>query len=223
MLRFFLSICLLPLLLGACSFDEGFEAYCRAQLNPVDIEVLTEIPTHRVDQSLNRAQISDLLTQGGQLVTDNRALAATRASLEHGVFARHDTLGLRGLACARPSVHVKLRLVDPVVYMASEYPVGTCRYDTVYLHEMRHVQAYEALLRKTAATVREQLDARFPPGYLGRGGSPQELQKDLDEYVEQTLMPGVSRLLSQSHRLQTAIDSEEEYLRLTLACGHHDS
>lgn len=220
MLRAYFLILCLPALLWGCSPDESFEAYCRAQLKPVAIQVLTEVPPHRVDNTLNRAEISDILTRGGQPVTDARALGATQASLEHEVYARQDTLGVRGLACARPSIEVKLHLVAPVVYMAREYPPGTCRYDTVYLHEMRHVHAYEALLERTAKAVRAQLEARFPPQYLARGESPAALQGELSAYVDQTLMPEVSQMLSKSRAIQTAIDSEDEYLRITLACTH---
>ncbi len=212
---------LLLALLSSCSIDDAFESYCHAQLKPTSVQVQTDLVAPKLDHSLSRQEISELLTRGGTPVEGARAMGATTASLQQEVYAQMDTLGVHGLTCGKPQLEVKLRLVEPVVHIAREFPEGSCKYDTVRLHEMRHVQAYEDLLARTTARATARLNHAFPPQNLHRGVNREELQGQLDRYVQDDLAPWLSRELSASRQMQAAIDTEDEYLRLTLACQGH--
>lgn len=221
MTRTLLATCsalLLCLGLWGCSPQSTFDAYCRAELAPSSLRVNIEMDPLQVDHEMSRAQISEALRGDGTPVEGSLAMGSTTASLEQRSSLRFNSRSLLGRACAKPEATLTLRLSRPTVHIAREFPVNSCRYRTVELHEMMHVQAYEAALARTAAKARVLFDVRYPQSTLLSGISEDDLKRRAEQDLNEWLAPAVSRELAQVRERQRAIDSPLEYTRLTLAC-----
>ncbi len=210
--------CAAALLLTACSSESVVASYCDLVLAPAAIAVSVDIPAPVVNTHLDRREVSAVLF-GSEQPPSRRAMGLTRAGLQHEAAIRLSTVSLPGLACARPHAKVRVALVEPQVYVASEFPEGSCRYGEVLLHEMRHVQIYEDVVRRAAQDAEAALNEEFSKG-VWRDRSVALLQERATRYVEETLSPRISAALAHAKPLQSALDSEQEYLRLSLACEH---
>ena len=136
----------------------------------------------------------------------------------------HTAIGLRGKLlqdlrggqeCIAPTVLVKLSYAPIVIYIASEFAPGSCAYDEILAHEMRHLKVYLEHL------VRAALDRRFAGGaerakplYAPAG----QARARLDEEMQRRWMPFIKHAMAQAEILQTPIDSPQEYARLSKVC-----
>ena len=142
----------------------------------------------------------------------------------------HTAIGLRGKLlqdlrggqeCIAPTVLVKLSYAPIVIYIASEFAPGSCAYEEILAHEMRHLKVYLAHLPKVKATVRAALDRRFAGGaervkplYAPAG----QARAQLDEEMQRRWMPFIKHAMAQVETLQAPIDSPQEYARLSKVC-----
>ena len=70
------------------------------------------------------------------------------------------------------------------VYVAREFPPGTCAHKEIYEHELRHVKAYEDHLAAIEKDVTAILNQRFATGAPWRGPigeTAERLKRELDE------------------------------------------
>ena len=118
--------------------------------------------------------------------------------------------------CLMPQIDVSLAYRPIVVYIGSEFVTGTCAYQEVLAHEMRHVNAYLNQLPKVEARVRKEMLRRFDhrPLYAPVGQSGELLRRE----IETTWIPFMTRLIGQIEQLQAAIDTPKEVDRLSRVC-----
>ena len=119
--------------------------------------------------------------------------------------------------CASPQLVVTYGFSPMTVYVAREIPKGTCAYDEVFRHEMRHVNAYQKHLADIEQNLRDTLTARFATGKPWRGPlgqAPRVLQRELVERWQ----PYLEREINLGMEAQKAIDSPEEYALVLDAC-----
>ena len=120
--------------------------------------------------------------------------------------------------CASPQITVTYGFNPLVVYVAKEFPKGSCAYDEVLKHEMRHVAANRAHLAAIEEPIHQALSKRFATGKLWRGAvgaSAQQLQRERDALW----LPFIRREIDRGAAAQAEIDSPEEYKRVSQACG----
>ena len=122
-----------------------------------------------------------------------------------------------GHECVAPRIDVNLFYAPIVVYVSREFPPGSCSYQEVLAHEMRHLRAYQDFLPKAEAIVRARLAARFAgkPLYAPIGQARSLLQREVDR----SWMPYIKRELAKVEVLQAAIDTPQEYARLGKVCA----
>jgi len=120
--------------------------------------------------------------------------------------------------CASPQILLTYGFSPMTIYVAKEIPKGTCAYDEVLRHEMRHVTAYRSHLAAIEPKVREALTARFVTGEPWRGPlgqPPRQLQREISErwqpYMEHEINLGMAA--------QKEIDAPEEYARVLDSCN----
>lgn len=120
--------------------------------------------------------------------------------------------------CSSPQITVTYGLSPITVYVAREFPEGSCAYKEIYEHEMRHVKAYQAHLADIEKLLVDALNARFNTGSPWRGPvgqSSDKLQRELSE----RWTPYVQREFNRVEEAQARIDTPEEYERVANACG----
>ena len=121
-------------------------------------------------------------------------------------------------ACASPQLTVRYGFSPMTVYVAREFPPGSCAYREIHEHEMRHVRAYQAHLKAIEKTLADALQARFAgtgPWRGPRGETNARLQAELQE----RWVPFVKREINKVDAAQALIDTPEEYARVAASCG----
>ncbi len=122
-----------------------------------------------------------------------------------------------GYECVAPKISVELTYAPVKVYVGSEFPVGTCGYNEILAHEMRHMQAYMAHLPKVEKTVSAALARRFEgkPLYAPAGTARSALSFEIDS----GWLPYIKAEMAKVEAVQAQIDSPAEYARLGKVCG----
>ena len=120
-------------------------------------------------------------------------------------------------ACGTPRVRIELSMQAVIVYVASELATQPCQHDVTLSHEMKHVEVFREALEIAA----RDLARDFPVAIgieLRQARNPDELQQrfvvSLRNYLAQ-FMRDRERMLDES---QAAVDSPEEYARVSTAC-----
>jgi len=121
-----------------------------------------------------------------------------------------------GLECVLPRVAVTLTYEPIVVYIGREFAPGTCAYRELLAHEMRHLKAYLDALPKVEQTVREKLAPRLDGrAVVARSGQARPM---LQREIDGAWLPLIRAEMQGIERRQAAIDSPQEYARLSKVC-----
>lgn len=120
--------------------------------------------------------------------------------------------------CASPQIVLSYGFSPLTVYVAREFPPGSCAHKEIHEHEMRHVQAYLKHQADIEKSVADTLNARFATGAPWRGAAGEVTARLQDELNERWL-PYVQRELRKVEAAQAVIDSDEEYERVANACA----
>lgn len=119
--------------------------------------------------------------------------------------------------CASPQLTVTIGFSPMTVYVAKEFPEGSCAYKEIYEHELRHVKTYQSHLVAIEKDVADTLNRRFATGGPWRGPSGEthaRLQRELDE----RWLPYIQREMGHAEEAQERIDTPDEYARVANAC-----
>lgn len=121
-----------------------------------------------------------------------------------------------GYECVAPQVEVSLSYIPIVIFIGREFRPGSCAYNEILAHEMRHLDAYLAHLPKVESTVRSALARRFDtrPLYAPAGRARSLLAQEIDS----AWMPYIKGELAKAEAVQAAIDTPQEYARLSKVC-----
>ena len=119
--------------------------------------------------------------------------------------------------CVSPQLLLTYGYKPMTVYVAREFPPGSCSHKAIHEHEMRHVETYLQHLNTIESEILGALKARFETGEPWRG-PPGQMTASLRQELESRWIPYVQRLIRQVDALQAEIDTQEEYARVSSAC-----
>jgi hypothetical protein len=144
-------------------------------------------------------------------------LTRTESRVQVGLAGQmlHDPAS--GYECVAPQIKVQLTYEPEKIYVGSEFPAGTCGYQEILAHEMRHMEAYMAHLPKVEKVVSAALARRFEgkPLYAPAGTARSALAFEIDS----GWLPYIKAEMAKVEAVQAQIDSPAEYARLSRACG----
>lgn len=120
--------------------------------------------------------------------------------------------------CASPQLTVTYGFSPMTVYVAREFPKGSCAWNEIHRHELRHVQAYQDHLAGIESELRETLQRRFVTGDPWRGPVGQARNR-IQQELEERWAPYVKRMINKVDQTQALIDTPEEYARVASSCG----
>jgi len=124
-----------------------------------------------------------------------------------------------GGTCAQISRYeFSMRLEDPIVYVASEIPYGSCAYEEVMAHENRHLAAAYTMLDEVLPVTEGYIRDFLEHQGIVRGRTREEVNRILQDGIDEYLKGLNQSIIGVSKKLQLEIDSEEEYARLAEAC-----
>ena len=119
--------------------------------------------------------------------------------------------------CSSPQITVIYGFSPMTVYVAKEFPKGSCPYNEVYQHELRHVKTYQDHLVSIEKDLADTLRQRFATGSIWRAPKGQTrlmLEKEMNE----RWLPFIKREIERVESAQKLIDTPEEYARVSGAC-----
>lgn len=120
--------------------------------------------------------------------------------------------------CTSPKISVSFGYSPITVYVASEFPAGSCAYSEIHRHEMRHVHAYQAHLLGIESDISETLKHRFATREPWRGPVGQT-RSMLEKEMRERWMPYIKREIERVEAAQALIDTPEEYARVGESCN----
>ena len=172
---------------------------------------------YTVNNQLSYKQLSAMRTErmpaGGFVL----GLTRTESRVQIGLAGDLLTDPVSGYECVAPQIRVELTYAPVRIYVGNEFPPGTCGYDQILAHEMRHMQAYMDHLPKVERLVRDALAKRFEgkPLYAPGGTARSALSHEIDS----GWLPFIKAEMAKVEVQQAAIDSAAEYARLSKSCG----
>lgn len=216
----------LALLLGGCDAVTS----TAAKYNPFrSFETRCEqLPASRVEirQRAIRPVTNDALPyrELTQLGEDNPAMHRT-LGLTKTEFRQEVAIEVKGIAdsgsgrsCSRPHIVLDLTMAPMTVYVASELANDACGHAAVFAHEMKHVAAFREHMTDTARALEAELPQLFGQRIIkARDADAGEAQvrEALQAFLEEFIARNTARLKER----HAAVDSAEEYTRISGACG----
>ena len=167
--------------------------------------------------SYTRAEIARFATI--KLPLGKAFAGLTRGSYTHrmsakGQYGRADN----GYCVYLTEIDFTFEFKDLFIFVAKEYPRGSCRYNTTLAHEMQHVNLYKASFTRHAPALKATLEAAarsLPPLWVP---SQQDGIRKAMERLEAILKPQVTAFWEEATRNNAAIDTEQSYRILDQQC-----
>lgn len=145
--------------------------------------------------------------------------------LTRGTAAIHYTVRTQSLVdrsarweCVSPQIEITYGFKPMLVYVANEFPQGSCAFNEIYQHELRHVKTNVDHLASIERELYETLNQRFATGAPWRGpvGQSREL---ISKEMQERWIPYIKRQIDRVKEAQALIDTPEEYTRVSDSCG----
>lgn len=126
----------------------------------------------------------------------------------------------QGEACASlTKLEVRFGFNTHTVYIPREFPAGSCAYNAIYGHEMKHVQVDRMLVSGELANLRQKITARMRGIKPARGGAADALTEALKRQVESAMTDIQKDFTRLRQQKQAAVDTPDEYRRVGQSCG----
>lgn len=190
---------------------------CDEKLGPMRVIVrASEMPL----RFSNDRSISQLTAEAPPYDRAARVLGKTYATLvaQFDVTTHYMALPTQpSTTCLRPSVDVALVLNDFRVTVAREFAPGTCAYNAVREHELRHVAVNRAVLPHAAEVIRKEIERE----YGGRlyFGDPDRIAADLQTALSRHWLPRAQSLIELGLQAHEQIDTPQEQARISRVCN----
>lgn len=200
-------------------------AWCRAKSAP-RLEIKTS--TDRViwnfsksEKDLNHFNIDTVNPYGKEVITDVGGLMQGGIMLKEQMRFNTLTYTTAQQICYwYDQIEITLH-IQPTIYIAREFPQGSCKHNAIREHELKHISVDREIVNKYAALIgqalKKEVDRQpvFGPYLVSQ--SPQVeayLKSRLD-----TLLRAYSTQMDQERRQrQQKVDSLEEYERVNTLC-----
>lgn len=205
-------------LLAACGCAAArtpFETRCEDAARSATTTVVTRENGWRIDNTVSYRQLTQMKrtgVAGGVVLGLTRTESRVAVQVDGTLLASPDGT----VECVLPRIAVTLYYLPIVVYVSSEFAPDSCGYREILAHEMRHLKSYLDYLPKVEEQVRARVGGRFAgrPLYARAGETRTLLQREIDA----NWMPFIKAEMGRVERLQAAIDSPQEYARLSKVC-----
>ena len=174
----------------------------KEQLNAVDVDTVSPYgPQHKT-------QVSGLMSGSIQVKHEMQ--------FEHQIYQSLD-LGCLYIRSVDINVHV-----EPTIYVAAEYPKGSCMHNAVLAHEHKHVREDQLIVNKYSKIIGRAMQqavnsrgASFGPYEIAR---VKHVQKNIQNSLNKVIKKYNDKMNNERRKRQQAIDSFEEYESIGKRC-----
>ena len=211
---------LLPLALLAVTLasPQGRAQECPPIAEP-QISVQTAVPSSTIAAHNDLSALKQIAAH-----YNNRhqplGLYVTRVQPELNVRVVTRTLP-RGVCMWLQSIDVTITLTERTIHVAREYLRGSCEYQAILQHELKHAQADDAILKIHVPRIEQALrNAATERGAIGPF-APQgeaEAQGQLRTGVEKAFRDSVTQMMRDRVARQSLVDTPQEYRAVAASC-----
>jgi hypothetical protein len=116
---------------------------------------------------------------------------------------------------------IELRYEEVEVYVAREYPEGSCQYDAIYAHEMQHVEVARRNLEIYAPRIRAALESGSVPTAQTPiiVASAAAAARDIQAISNENVTPVYRAMLRDLRAAQALVDSPASYASVFRKCS----
>lgn len=193
-----------------------FQALCEDKMERWAPVVTARTNGYTIDRSLSYRQLGAMrgASAGNAFVLGLTAVKASSEIYHESAVMRNP---LTRYECLSPRVTVQLSYQPVTIYISREFAPGSCAYQEILAHEMRHLNTYFDELPTVERVVRAAVNKRFSarPTYAPEG----QAKAALDRELRDVWVPYLTGELTRVEAKQQAIDTPEEYLRLSRVCA----
>ncbi len=182
-------------------------------------EVKISIPEIVVDEYRNTAQDlavmtglhNDLNSQLGGITTGQPLVA-------YEIDPNLSLLPSRAGVCARPSLKLTVGYSSLNVYMNIDIPRNSCIYNSIFSHEMHHVDIYKHYLSRNIEQIRKSVADKFN-GRSYRFNSIFEAKQYIEILGQVFSQHLQEQFMHEVYAEQAGLDTQTEYSRIQLECA----
>jgi TPR repeat protein len=184
---------------------------------PYHVNVEIEFPEPRIDHTHSIAELGRISGLGHNV----RALGLMKPELVIETRPRAQGLPSGDKFCfwiTGFDVSLRYRSVD--VFVAKEYPVGSCPYKAILAHEREHVSVSRKNLEEFAPRVRRTLKSmRIPTGQApAMVVSAKQARKEVKAISDELLQPIYKDMMKSLVAAQKVVDTPQAYARVQRKC-----
>lgn len=191
---------------------------------PADIEVTAFFEDPEYDFSRSFDEIEHIVARSDEELTGPRhpplGLTVTRLAASHRTQIGKVSDARTGeFHCARlDALKVSFGTRQPTVYVAREFPRGSCAFNQVLEHEEEHLRIARGVVEEFADAIEREVRAAVGDVRVVRADNAEAATKMISRAVAEA----VDKVMTEAERAlvgrNRAFDSLEEYRRLARAC-----
>ncbi|HNQ92339.1 MAG TPA: hypothetical protein PKI93_05340 [Alphaproteobacteria bacterium] len=211
--------------MGGVSASSFAENWCKSVQAPqIHIKTSTDSVSYNFslsEKALNGFSIDTVNPYGGNVITDVGGLMkggiVVSQSMRYGTMTNTRT---NEVCYWYTDIDISLH-INPTIYIASEFPHGTCKHNAIMQHEQQHVMIDRQIVNKFAPLIGQAVknevrrQTTFGPISTSR-------QAELEAYLKSNMQTIVNRqtdiMNAERKQRQQALDNLQEYERVNHVC-----
>ena len=199
--------------------------WCQPEKTPrIDVKTDTNRITwvyNRSKKQLDTAHIDTINPYGNEVITDVGGLMQGGIKMEErmmfGTLLNPNTKQVCGYYSR---IDVSFR-ISPTIYIASEYPQGSCMHNAIRNHELKHINVDRAIVNKYAQLIGRMVEKEIKRQNI-YGPYAEAQLKDMQMLMKERMegiMTQVNNAMDAERRAeQQKVDSLQEYERVNHLC-----
>lgn len=111
--------------------------------------------------------------------------------------------------------------IEPTIYVAKEHPQGSCMHNSILAHEMKHIDVDRDIIKKYSGQIENDIrNVSAKVGVIGPVSrqSAEKTREKMMAIIEKTVSNRAEKMYTERRATQQAIDSLQEYERVTNSC-----
>lgn len=209
-----LAVSLVAAATPATAQDIGTAAESAACREKYAANGITAAP-NTISTTLDNSLDTRTLTTLEKKAANQRVLGRTVAHLRNTIkFQMQHTRLPSGRVCTRPFMAVELSYDPVTIFVANEYPPGSCEHRKILEHEHRHVSVHQLHLAALAPLVQADLRDFFATTNLLHDNTIQA-REFVQKSAQDTIRSRIALMAEEARAHQNEVDSTEEISRLS--------
>lgn len=217
---FFISLTILGLIPQADA-----ETWCEAK-NPPSIEIHTSTDDISYNFTLSKKDLDHFETStinpyASNIITDVGGLMKggieTKQNISFGTMTNHST---QQICFWHDKMEIYIH-IKPTIYIANNFPRGSCMFNAIMEHEQKHVLVDREIVNKYATLIGNAVRSDIAQSRLF-GPAPlsqkDDIQAAIGKRMQSLLDQFTAQMSDERRKRQQKIDSLEEYERINHLC-----